>query len=46
MVPTTQSAAPVGNAERLRGTLGLVFGELVRAGERLLSDRRIRDLYP
>ena len=46
MVPTSQSTSPVGNAERLRGALGLVFGELVRAGERLLSHPRIRELYP
>jgi hypothetical protein len=46
MVPIAQSTSPVGNAERLRGALGLVFGELVRAGERLLSHPRIRDLYP
>jgi hypothetical protein len=46
MVPTSQSTSPVGNAERLRGGLGLVFGELVRAGERLLSHPRIRELYP
>lgn len=46
MVPSTQSTSPVGNAERLRGALGLVFGELVRAGERLLGHPRIRELYP
>ena len=46
MVPTAQSTSPIGNADRLRGALGLVFGELVRAGERLLSHPRIRELYP
>jgi len=42
----TQPTSPTENAERLRLTLGLVFGELVRAGERLVNHRRIRDLYP
>jgi hypothetical protein len=41
-----QSTAGVGNAARVRGTLGLVFGELVRAGEHFLEHPRIRELYP
>lgn len=45
-MPTSQSRSPVGPAERLRGTFGLVLGENLRAGERLLSHPRIRDLYP
>ena len=45
-MPATQPTSPTENAERLRLTLGLVFGELVRAGERLVNHRRIRDLYP
>jgi hypothetical protein len=45
-MPATQPTLPTENAERLRLTLGLVFGELVRAGERLVNHRRIRDLYP
>jgi hypothetical protein len=43
---TTTRAERPGNAERLRGALSLVFGEAVRAGERLLGDPRIRALYP
>ena len=44
---TSQStSSPVGHAERLRGTFGLVLGGNQRAGERLLSHPRIRDLYP
>lgn len=35
-----------GNAARLRDTLGLVFGELVRAGERLVGHPRIHEAYP
>lgn len=40
--------APIatGNAERLRGTLGIVLGGLWAAGERLVSHPRIRELYP
>jgi hypothetical protein len=45
-MPAAQPTSPTGNAQRLRGTLGLVFGELVRAGERLVGQPRIRDLYP
>src|SRR4029079_128797 len=36
----------LGNAARGRGALGLVFGELVRAGERFVGHPRIRELYP
>jgi Iron-containing redox enzyme len=43
---TTQSTSPLGNAQRLRGTVGLVLGELVSAGERLVYHPRIRELYP
>jgi hypothetical protein len=45
MPPGERTSYP-GNAERLRGTLGLVLGELLRAGERLLNHPRIRELYP
>ena len=42
-----QSTAGLGKRRaRVRGTLGLVFGELVRAGERFLDHPRIRELYP
>jgi hypothetical protein len=36
----------LGNAERLRGTIGLVFARLVGAGDRLVHDPRVRELYP
>jgi len=39
-------ASSPGNAERLRGALGLVSGEAVRATARLLGHPRIRELYP
>jgi pyrroloquinoline quinone (PQQ) biosynthesis protein C len=39
-------AAPSGNAERLRGALGLVFGELVRAGTRFVEHPDLRERYP
>jgi hypothetical protein len=45
-MPTAPSTSPLGNAERLRGTVGLVSGELLRAGERLVRHPRIRELYP
>jgi hypothetical protein len=45
-MPPTQSRSPLRNAQRFRGTVGLVFEELVRAGERLKRHPRIRDLYP
>jgi Iron-containing redox enzyme len=35
-----------GNAERLRGTLGLVLGASVSAAERLMEHPRVRELYP
>jgi Iron-containing redox enzyme len=41
-----QSTSPLGNAARFRGALGLVFGELVRAGERFVNHPRIGELYP
>src|SRR3954452_11637762 len=43
---TAPPAAPSRNAERLRGALGLVFGELVRAGSRFVDDPQIRERYP
>lgn len=43
---TAPSAASSRNAERLRGALGLVFGELVRAGSRFVDDPQIRERYP
>jgi hypothetical protein len=46
-MPTGRSTvAPFGNGERLRGTIGLVLGELLRAGDRLVGHPRIRELYP
>jgi Iron-containing redox enzyme len=39
-------APPLGNAARLRGTFGLVFGELVRAGERFVDHPRLTVIYP
>jgi Iron-containing redox enzyme len=45
-MPTAPSTSPLGNAERLRATVGLVSGELLRAGERLVHHPRIRELYP
>jgi heme oxygenase-like protein len=41
-----QSTSPLGNAARLRGALGLVFGELVRAGERFVNHPRLVEVYP
>jgi hypothetical protein len=41
-----RTTAPLGNADRVRGTLGLVFGELVRAGGRLVEHPRLREIYP
>jgi hypothetical protein len=41
-----ESTSPLGNAARLRGALGLVFGELVRAGERFVDHPRLREIYP
>jgi pyrroloquinoline quinone (PQQ) biosynthesis protein C len=40
------STAGSGNAARLRGALGLVFGELVRAGGRFVDHPRLGELYP
>jgi hypothetical protein len=40
------STSPLGHAERLRGTVGLVLGELLSAGERLVHHPRVRELYP
>jgi Iron-containing redox enzyme len=45
-MPGGESTSYHGNAERLRGTLGLVLGELLGAGERLMNHPRIRELYP
>jgi hypothetical protein len=36
----------VGNAERLRGTLGLVLGASLGAAARLIEHPRVRELYP
>ena len=36
----------MGNAERLRGTLGLVLGASVSAAARLIDHPRVRELYP
>jgi hypothetical protein len=44
--PTGRTTTALGNADRLRGALGLVFGELVRSGGRLVGHSRIRELYP
>ena len=41
-----RTTAPLGNADRVRGTLGLVFGELVRAGGLLVEHPRLREIYP
>jgi hypothetical protein len=46
MSTTPASAAPLGNADRLRGILELVLGELLSAGGRLVRHPRIRELYP
>jgi hypothetical protein len=45
-MPATRSQPVVGNAERLRGTLGLVLGASVNAAERLIAHQRVRELYP
>jgi hypothetical protein len=45
-MPTPRSGLPGANAERFRGILGFVSGQLVRAGDRLVSHPRIRELYP
>jgi hypothetical protein len=46
-MPTTPaSTAPLGNADRLRGTIELILGELLAAGERLVKHPRVRELYP
>ena len=45
MTTPAETSLP-GNAERLRGAVDLVLGELVRAGDRLLGHPRIRELYP
>ena len=45
-MPPASSTSPLGNAERLRGTIGLVHGELGRAGERFVTHPRVRELYP
>jgi hypothetical protein len=45
-MPTAHSRPPLRNAERFRGTVGLVLEELLQAGERLMSHSRIRELYP
>jgi hypothetical protein len=44
-MPTDKVEVPLGNAARLRGTFGLVFGELVRAGQRFVDHPRIREVY-
>ena len=45
-MPTAETRPPLTNAERLRGTIELVLGELGQAGDRLTSHPRIRELYP
>jgi hypothetical protein len=45
-MPTAQTRPPLTNAERLRGTIGLVLEELGQAGKRLMSHPRVRELYP
>ena len=46
MMPVPTEASRPGNAELLRGALGLVSGEALRATARLLDHPRIRELYP
>jgi len=46
MSTSQTTSSPLGNAARLRGALGLVFGELVRAGERLVEHPRLAEIYP
>jgi hypothetical protein len=43
---TVPEPLPFGNAERLRGSVGLVLWKLLAAGERLVKDPRVRELYP
>ena len=43
---TVAGAPPLGNAERLRGTIDLVVAKLFSAGGRLVTDPRVRELYP
>jgi hypothetical protein len=43
---TDRETPPLGSAERLRGTVGLVLWKLWAAGERLVKHPRIRELYP
>ena len=43
---TARGTSPLGNAERLRGTVELVLSRLLDAGERLVKHPRIRELYP
>jgi heme oxygenase-like protein len=43
---TVTEAPPLGNAERLRGTIDLVVTKLFSAGGRLVTHARVRDLYP
>ena len=45
-MPSLRSNPSLGNGERLRGTLGLVLGASVSAGERLMAHPRVRELYP
>jgi heme oxygenase-like protein len=43
---TAGATSSLGNAQRFRGTVGLVLGELISAGEQLVYHPRIRELYP
>ncbi len=43
---TATEAPPLGNAERLRGTIDLVVVKLFSAGGRLVTHPRVRELYP
>jgi Iron-containing redox enzyme len=45
-MPSTPTTPDTGNAERLRGTLGLVLGASVSAAARLVEHPRVRELYP
>jgi hypothetical protein len=45
-MPAAHPRSPLRNSERLRGTVGIVFGDLLQAGERLMRHPRIRELYP
>ena len=45
-MPTVPRTSPLGNAERLRGTIGIVLGQLLEACERLVLHPRICELYP